>query len=77
MNSIRELMDLYGYKFIGYCNCKGYKTAKYKLGEYEFRWMTGRYKFEMKKNGRMFKNPAPVKEAESYLEELHTTKTEY
>lgn len=71
MNSVRELMAIYGYKYTGMCNCSGTKTYKYKNGDYEFRWRVNKYQFHVKEKGITIKGWSLVKEAESYLKTLH------
>lgn len=71
MNSIKELMTLYGYRFHSTCNCNGTKTMKYRKGEYEFRWRVNQYKFRVSKDGMVIKSWTSAKEAEGYLQELH------
>lgn len=71
MNSIKELMTLYGYKFSGICQCDGFKTMKYKNGEYQLSWRVYKYQFKMKQAGNTIKAWTPVKDAEKYLSQLH------
>jgi hypothetical protein len=74
MNSIAELMALYGYNYTGTCWCDGYKTRKYRSGAFEFRWRVTRYQFRLRDRGLTIKAWTAVKEAEEYLKTLHAAK---
>ena len=71
MNSIKELMILYGYRFTGTCHCDGYTTEKYRNGDYELRWRKAKYQFRIKRNNRELMQWQPLTKLEQELKNIH------
>jgi len=74
MNSIRELMTIHGYTYQSTCHCNGYKTLKFKNGDYELRWRINKYQFRVRNLSVTIKGWSSVKMAEEYLNQLHALK---
>ncbi len=47
-----EILEKYGFKFRGTCDCAGPKSAKYKNGDYTVYWSRGSKKFRIKHHGK-------------------------
>ena len=49
---MKELIERYGYKFIGNCHCDGFQTSKYSKEGYELRIREKKNMFKLKLAGR-------------------------
>lgn len=66
-----EILNKYGYKPAGSCNCNGVFTLKYKNGDYLLKWRKSRYKFMVFEKGLSITSWLEVKELETKLNEIH------
>lgn len=67
---MRELLERYGFKPAGHCNCGGIYTEKYRCDTYLVRVRPRRYKFAIYDHGSQVVNWTDIKELENKLNEI-------
>ena len=64
-----EILNEHGFKFSGTCHCDGFKTLKYRNGDYEIKWRINKYQFKLKKHGLTIQGWTSIKLLNEILEE--------
>lgn len=57
---MKELLERYGYSYVGNCNCDGFTTQKYKRGDFQLRVRTGKNLIKIKKGGHSITQWVPI-----------------
>lgn len=65
-----DILQQYGFRYTGMCQCDGHSTHKYAKGLYEVRWRVKRGQFMVKNNARRLSGWLPIHEAEQTLIKL-------
>jgi hypothetical protein len=68
---MKDLLEIYGYKFYSKCSCDGHASEKYKNGTYRFYYRPKQQRFRIRNHGSWVMQWMPIKELENKLNELH------
>lgn len=71
MAGVTDLLNRFGYIYEGSCNCDGFKTLKYRKGNYQFRLRANKGSFKIKHYGVTKTTWKPVEKAEELLNTIH------
>lgn len=69
-----NLLEAYGFKYMGICHCTGTRSVKYFRDNYIVYLMPKRFQFRIKKDNSTIVQPSPFKELENALNNLSIPK---
>jgi hypothetical protein len=64
---LKELIEQYGFTFVGNCHCDGQQTDKYDKGDYQLRVRVKKNTIKLKKSGRSVTQWIPVTQFPSII----------
>lgn len=68
---MKDLLQRYGYKYDGTCNCDGHHTEKYSKDDYQLRIRTKRNQFKLKRGNHTLTAWAMIATLENTLNNVH------